>query len=276
MPISLPLARTLVFEHLQTFVNHPQPVDIGLTTIDHGVRVRAEAQHVAVDWNGAGNHLQGMDGVNVRAAVEELIGAGVLVRGYSSQQPNPGIVQPTEFGLSCLQAGAINPYDPDGYLASINAAVPNLDAVAESYLEEGLDCLRRQCHKAAAVMLGGASEAVMLALISAFHDALQNPNQRQQFERHAIKEWQIKKRVDYFRGRLAALPPQFLPHALREDLDIKLDGIFALLRAARNDAGHPNLNPSTRETVHGNYLLFPSYCTRAYGLIAHFGQNPIP
>lgn len=59
-------------------------------------------------------------------------------------------------------------------------------------------------------------------------------------------------------------------------MELKLDGIFALIRAARNDGGHPTINDVSRETVHANLLLFPSYCERAYGLIQHLNANAIP
>jgi len=276
MAISLPLARALVFQHLQTLRQHPRPVGLGIIAVDRAVRARAEAQHIDVSWNAAGEHLEGYDSVNVRAAVEELVAAGVLVYGVNALGPSLALLQITEFGLACVEAGQVDPHDADAYLASVLGQAPNLDAVARQYLEEGLECLRRRCYRASAVMLGAASETVMLALISAFHHALQDPQRKQQFEDNAMKPAPIRRRFDYFRQRLAAVQAQHVPAALREDLDLKLDGVFALLRAARNDAGHPNIGPVSRETIHGNYLLFPSYCARAYALIEHFAQNPIP
>jgi hypothetical protein len=276
MPITLDQARTLVFDHLQTLADRHQPVNVGIVAVDRAIRPTAQQRGIEVEWNNAEGALAGMDSVTVRAALSELEKAGLIVWGLSAIQAAPPHFQLTEFGVQCLREGRINPYDPEGYLSALVARVPALDPTARAYLEEALECLRRSCYRACAVMLGGASERVMMMLIDSFHRALQDQRRRARFEKNALKPISIRRRFDYFRTELGTIRAA-LPNVLAEDLDLRLDGAFALIRAARNDGGHPSINAAvTRDTAHGNLLLFPSYWEKVDALIGHLRNNPIP
>lgn len=272
MPISLDEALELVFHRLQIIVQGTNVNAIDLVAFERSLRDGAEHRGLTLHWSGA-DILLGEDSINVRAALSELGTAGLIVWGASALQPTLPHFQITAFGRECLQEGRISLHD-GGYVRALVARVPSLSSTARAFMEESIQAFRASCYRAADVMLGCASESVMVDLIQAFHDALP-AGRRQNFERDAIRPLSIARRFGAFRQRLIAAR-NHLPPDLDEDLELRLDAIFALIRKARNDSGHPNIRTTSRATAHGNLLLFPSYCERAYGLMAYFGANPVP
>lgn len=215
------------------------------------------------------------DDRRLRTILFDLQVAGVIVPGTNVEHPMLPWFQTTDHGMQCLAAGPNTPYDPSGYLARLQNDIPQLDATVVAYLSESLDCFRRQCLRASAVMLGGATEQTMDLLIAAVHQAIQDHQAKKSFAKKAINPRGLKHRFDALRARLIAVTPT-LPYTLGEDLETNLNGIFALIRKARNDAGHPAAPGSnSREDAHAHLLLFPSYCRRAYALMEHFAQHPI-
>ncbi len=273
MPLTLDQVRTFVWEHLATL--RGDPPHIGVEGLDRAVIQQSRAAGLSPLVNGATGFLDGHDSLHVRTAVSELVTAGMLVWGQSAyaQVSGPPHLQVTEFGQRCLRNGPPNVYDPEGYLRRLLASVPLLDPIAREYLEEALTCLHRACYRACAVMLGGASETVMLRTIEVLRDAFQTPQRRSAFERAAIEPLGIAARFRAFRGEIQGLG---LPLPLRDNVTIRLDAIFTLIRGARNDAGHPNITSITREAAYEHLLLFPGYCETAYELMAHLQAHPIP
>jgi hypothetical protein len=274
--MTLDEARTLVWEFLATRPVGPDPGHTAVPGIDLAVAQRAQALGLGARINGTTGYLTGHDSLHVRTVIGECVVAGILVWGNDAlgAQSGPPHLQITAFGRQCLASGQTNPYDPEGYMRKLLLEVPPLDPVAREYLSEALVCLHRTCYRACAVMLGGASETVMLRLIEAFHDAL--PLARQgTFAAGAMEPLSIARRVRFFRQELERIRLT-IPQPLRDNLGTQLDGIFMLIRMERNDAGHPNVTATTRETAHANLLLFPSYGAAAYALIAHLQANPIP
>jgi hypothetical protein len=62
---------------------------------------------------------------------------------------------------------------------------------------------------------------------------------------------------------------------LCEDLHAILDRVFDLIPQTRNSAGHPTGKTIERATMQTNFILFPSYCRRVYGLIDYLSKNPV-
>jgi len=213
------------------------------------------------------------DDHTLRVLLSELAVAGIIVFGRSlGQDPTLPAFQITEHGKKCLKEGGITPYDPQGYLDYLKTqASKAADDTVLRYIGESLECLRSTCFMACVVMLGGATEQVFLLLAQALHDAMNDPTRQKSFEKKVLNEWGLKKRFDGFRGEMARIRTAcLLPKDLEEDLDLKLDGIFSLLRQSRNDAGHPSGRTVTARDAHGNLLLFPTYCKRAHDLILFF------
>ncbi len=72
----------------------------------------------------------------------------------------------TEFGETVVAQGVPRPYDPEGYGADSCDAIPDLDAVVRDYISEAVAAQNRQLLRASSVMLGAASERLIMLLLT--------------------------------------------------------------------------------------------------------------
>ena len=180
----------------------------------------------------------------------------------------------TEYGERALEAAGYVPHDPEGYLARIKADIPEIDEVILKYVEEGLSCFRSDFLLAAPVMVGCAAEKALLLLVEAFGTAISDSGARAKYEKDT-RSGGIAAKFAALWKRLEPASPR-LPKNLCDDLKVVLERTFDLIRSTRNDAGHPTGATIDRETVRANFILFPGYCRRVYGLIHYFQKNPVP
>jgi len=143
-----------------------------------------------------------------------------------------------------------------------------INAVARSYIEEALATYRGQCWKATAVMVGAATESVVLDVRNAITTQLDTPGVTLAItrkERERLDHWAIKGILDQLKAILDGVK---MPHDLQEEYSGYWGSIAHHARFARNDAGHPSsLNPVRAETVHAALLLFPTHAELAERLI---------
>jgi len=178
----------------------------------------------------------------------------------------------TEYGRRAIETAEYLPYDPEGYLNSLTSAVPNLDGVVVRYIGEALDCHRRDCTLAAAVMIGCASERAMLLLIEGFGNAIRDRAKHEKYEKETA-DWKISVKYRKFRKWLERAE-KALPEECKGGIERNLAGAFNLIRETRNDAGHPTGRMIERDDVLGNLILFPGYCKYVYSLLEYFASNP--
>jgi hypothetical protein len=204
--------------------------------------------------------------------VHENALAGVVVFGNGVQGTQAGYpwIWVTQFGRHVLKEGRFLPYDPDGFLARIKKDLPELDAICLRYLREAVDGFARSLLLSSSVMLGVASEGLMLQLVEAFG---------------RWREVDTAKFLDAIRGRTMfdvykefrkRLDPKLdlLPSELRKDIFTYIDGLFGLIRVIRNDAGHPTDTDIPKNVLHANIQAFPEYARRLLALRKFFVENP--
>jgi len=208
----------------------------------------------------------------VKAVMWQLIILGVLVpgvRGYAdSSWPHFSI---TEYGKNYLESEGSAPYDPDGYLSCITRDNPNVDDVVMLYLTESLQCFIRANYIASVVMVGVATEKVILNLINAFANALSDNSKAATFRRKT-QNTMIKIQFD----ELIKHPiKNQLPEALSRDLETYLGSIFNLIRSYRNEAGHPSGIVVSREIAYSNLQVFRYFSKNVHHLIQYLSSNQI-
>jgi hypothetical protein len=201
----------------------------------------------------AARRLVGYDHQAILTQWSELFRTGLIAWGLDLMNPNPPFFHLTERGRHALLHLTRDPSNPAGYLRHL-ASIATVDPVAMSYLAEGLDCYVAGLFKAAAVMVGGAAESIILSLRDATTQriaALNKPAAK------GMSDWRIKAVSDglyaFFSGRKA----QF-DRTLRESFEAYWPAFVQQIRATRNDAGHPlSVDPATPDTVHASLLIFP-------------------
>lgn len=92
-----------------------------------------------------------------------LFRSGILSWGYNLSNTDSPFCHVTAHGQKILENLSRDPGNPSGYMAFLTKnAAPN--PVALSYIEEALRTYNSICYKASAVMVGAASESLVLAV----------------------------------------------------------------------------------------------------------------
>lgn len=202
--------------------------------------------------------------------VEGIINPGKKMRPrvtYTSHFLDFPLFHVTAYGEMVLENREYQPYDPDGYLQKLRIEIPTIDPVIIRYLEECLSCFRQNLLLSAAVTLGCASEKAMLLLIEVFGTILEGDD-KAAFQKET-NTFIISRKYKALWSRLEPIATS-LPDNLGYNLESIIHNTFDIIRATRNEAGHPSGNIIEKETVHANLLLFPIFCKRIYELIDHF------
>jgi|HubBroStandDraft_4_1064222.scaffolds.fasta_scaffold186778_2 hypothetical protein len=180
----------------------------------------------------------------------------------------------TTRGLEWVDGHLPIPEIPAEYLAALQRMVPNLDEVVREYIVEGLGTLEHDRFRAAAVMVGAASEKALYMLAEKMLDAISTPNWKVKFttalRRRDLTELflQMRKVLEQA-NNLAGRP--------FEVFDGGQDHLVSLIKAVqvqRNNAVHPMNEKISDDTVRLSYLAFPYALEKIEQLRDWFSNNP--
>jgi hypothetical protein len=193
----------------------------------------------------------------------DLFRNGILSWGYNLSNTDPPFCHVTAHGQRILENLSRDPGNPDGYMAFlIQNAAPN--PIAMSYIEEALRTYNSICFKASAVMVGAASESLVLAVQESLikkMDSLGITKPRD------VEDWRIKRVLGGIETVLKQRK-QIIPAPLFESFEAYWPAFTHQIRTARNDSGHPSsINPVTPDNVHASLLIFPELAKFADSLI---------
>jgi hypothetical protein len=168
----------------------------------------------------------------------------------------------TQMGRRTLERLSRDPCNAAGYLAYLKERA-ELDEIELSYVEESVSAFNADCHRAAAVMIGVAAEALLLRLrdlvVAKFQECgVPTPK--------GVDAWQaarvhgaLSEVLDSRRDKMAK--------DLAQRFDANWQSLSNLIRLNRNDAGHPKPLPTAgSESVHATLLVFPEYAHLVAGL----------
>jgi hypothetical protein len=206
----------------------------------------------------------------LRELVWQLIIQGIIVPGVgiggATRSAELPLFQITEWGKRCLECGEFLPYDTGQFVNRLRMKVPSVDEVVVLYMTEALQSFRGGTYLASAVIVGVASEKVLLNLRDAIESALDTPQKKQRFAADT-KAKSIKRIHDTIQKRLDPVMQRISTDLNKEDISAELSGIFDLIRKTRNDAGHPTGRIVEREEAFGLLQLFPSHCQVSHDVI---------
>lgn len=192
-----------------------------------------------------------------------LFRTGYLAWGMNLNNPDPPFFHITETGKQGLARLSRDPGNPIGYQAHV-AALGQLNPVAASYLSEALACYVASLHKAAAVMLGAASESMVLELRDVLSAQLSSVGTSAP---KALQDWRVKTILDALKTILDRYTAA-MPADLRVEYEAYWPAFTQQVRTTRNDAGHPStVDPVTTDTVHASFLVFPELVRTASKLL---------
>jgi len=193
---------------------------------------------------------------------QDLFRTGHIAWGYNIDNINPPFCHLTEHGRKALENLSRDPLNPDGYLAYIRTNF-TINQIAESYLNEAIRVYNADCYKASAVMIGAATESIILEIRDSIVTELNNSGQSVPSN---LRDWRIKRVLDAIKNILNAQINN-MPNSLRDSFSSYWSAFTQQIRAARNEAGHPSsIEPISLDTVHASLLIFPELCHLANDL----------
>ena len=189
----------------------------------------------------------------MREVIWALAFQGIIVPGVDSgDQAGLPYFKVTEWGKHCLERGEYLPFDADPYITRFRAEVQSKDSAVELYSLESLNCFRGGSFVASAVMVGVASERLILLLKDAVYHALDSTDKQKRFEEETAGL--VKRIYDAIWKKLDPVREQ-MPDKLPDSIGVELAGVFELIRKTRNEGGHPSGRSIAREEAEA--LLFP-------------------
>jgi hypothetical protein len=184
---------------------------------------------------------------------------GVLAPGFNLSNAELPFFHLTAFGRRFVKTGEWPVYDESGYLIRLGKLTKNPDQTVVAYLTESLRSFERGNFVAASVMLGIAAERVFLLLCEATLKSLTDTAEKATFGK-LMERYQIKPKLDWLHAKFGELQRNG-PLGFPDNACLTVTAIYDLLRAQRNDLGHPRENPPSAhpENVLVSLQVFPRF-----------------
>lgn len=176
----------------------------------------------------------------------DLFRSGLIGFGIDLSNMGGVFFHKTDLADQVLSQLSNDPYNPTGYLAGVSPLIAASD-VATSYIEEGVAALNAGLFRAAAVLVGVATEALLLE----FRDLLLENG----FDNRSLKDRNIKTVTEAIGAELASKKKLMV-----KPMDERVETLWPAIgcvRLLRNASGHPGaLSGVTADMVHASYLYF--------------------
>lgn len=197
--------------------------------------------------------LHSEDAELVRDVFWDLFRQGVITMGYNDSNPNWPFFRLSYKGDKILRGST--PYrfhDSSSYLTLVKTADPDILPETVTYLDEASATFYAECRLSTCVMLGAAAESEFLRLL----DVTTKGPQATKFSKATAEKFVLPK-IRRFLDAVTPLVSGFSAPKDFESLDANFSAIQALIRTARNDAGHPTaVTVPSREQVYVYLQLF--------------------
>jgi len=168
------------------------------------------------------------------------------------------------------------PVDIERFPELLKEKVPNIDEVAFKFIEETLFAIKSNAILSAFFMLGAASEKVILNLIEAYGNAIEDESKREKFLKERIGKFFISRKFDEFKKSYKCSTPKPPTFKTDQDFEIKIEAIFQFCRICRNEVGHPQIVPDMDKGILlANLGQFIKYIETIYALIDFYENNKI-
>jgi hypothetical protein len=199
----------------------------------------------------------------------DLFRTGHLSWGYNLNNPDPPFCHVTEHGRRALSHFSRDPSNSDGYLLHLRQRA-TVNVIAQTYIDEALGTYNVGRFRATAVMVGAASESLVLELRDSVVEGLKcigrNPSKD-------LADWRMKRVLDGLQKEIEMQKAAFVP-GLFEEFEAYWPAFVQQIRAVRNDAGHPaSIDPVTPDIVHASLLIFPELARLTTKLLTSVRSN---
>jgi hypothetical protein len=207
---------------------------------------------------------------------QQLIALGYIVPQADQNGPRPGWFAVTDIGRQWAAGSDPVPEDPQGYLAALEAVVPNLDSAIREYTKEALVTYERHAFFASAVMIGAASEKAVYLLMDALVEAINDPNKKKAVQKTINEKRRLPEMFKQLRDNISrAKSSGAMSYDIHEGADLHLLSLQEAIRVQRNDAVHPKAGQVSPEMVRLTLSAFPAACKKVYDLMKWLKNNQL-
>jgi len=162
----------------------------------------------------------------------------------------------TPFGREFTDKMTPHFLDPDGYVGYLKTLVPSIDDIVLQYAQEASKAFRAQLWFASAVMLGAASERVILLLLEAVRDQTSGANKAR-----LTKLLEQPKLTEIFKSLQTRIDEESkagnLPYSVHQGSTEHILSLAEMIRVHRNEAVHPAAAKVDRQKVFIALQTFP-------------------
>jgi hypothetical protein len=209
----------------------------------------------------------------------QLVVEGILAPGKSltgGHMQNLPWFHRTAYGMTAIAAGEYVPHDQTGYLKRLDSRIPNVDTTVLTYLDESLRTFLHGNVLASMVMLGVAAERVFDLVCDSLEPALADQAERAEFSK-LLPLMSVRRKLDWVHAKLRRIEDRKRPTDYPDRASVMIVAIYELIRAQRNDFGHPREAPPqpTREDANAHLQIFPTYYGTAEALRSFLGTNKV-
>ena len=203
--------------------------------------------------------------------LHELVTANVLMPGVDRGHLGWPWLRVTEYGRQVIRQGKPLPFDPDQYLAAAQPRLADMSPLALEVLREAVATYHRGFVRSSAMLLGTASELLMMQLIDAFIAG--RPDKERERLNAQMADKSIYARYRIFRDEFERARDNLkIPDLLSKDIEAIVDLIFNAVRLTRNEAGHPSGAPLNFVLVATTLQAFLEYADRIARLSAYLRE----
>lgn len=205
----------------------------------------------------------------VMEAVWALVGQGLACIDYSQPSAENWALYLTEAGSAAARDEEATPDDPGGYLHRLRSDIPDMSAIVRAYAEEALGAYNARLYRSSVVMLGVASEAAILEAAISLASGMPDAESRRFLETVNSRKQNFVAKFTAFQEKLRSRR-NGLPGELADGLELTIHAVADLLRAYRNDVGHPTGRSVSRDDTSLHLRMFVLYARKLYALKSHF------
>jgi hypothetical protein len=182
----------------------------------------------------------------------DLFRIGLLAWGLDFCNPDPPFFHVTDKGRNALKHISRDPSNPDGYLHYLETKV-ELSDTTKSYVIEALQTYNSNNYKASAVMIGCASESIIIEMANNVVNKLESLNQS---PNKKLSDWKIKTILEGIKSFFDSHKSD-MPKEVFELYEANWSSFAHQIRQGRNEAGHPSsIKNILEENVLASLLVF--------------------
>jgi len=205
-------------------------------------------------------------------SMSSLLAERLVYLNFSARDPIYWDLRIAHRGYRLMGEDSVSPDDPRGYMDRLLKAFPDTSEEIKFYLTEALKAYEGEAYAASTVMIGVAAEQCFYEVADAFVGFLEGDAKERFLGILSNPRGFYVYKMEEFKKRLFAAKGQLTPE-LADSLETQVIAAMHLIRANRNDAGHPTKILVDEFTAYTNIAIYWRLHQKLYALRDYFREK---